>query len=67
MKDDRMNDSYAGTEVDKPSSPATPLAVATVATVATLPPDVMRLLDVFARIELRRQARLRTERLWEAS
>lgn len=58
-----MNGSYGGTQVEKPPSPATPLAVATVATVATLPPDVMRLLDVFARIELRRQARLRAERL----
>jgi hypothetical protein len=61
MKDDCMNDSRAGTGVEKPPSPVTTLAV------TTLPPDVMRLLDVFARIELRRQARLRAERLREAS
>lgn len=61
MKDDCMNDSHAGTGVEKSPSPVAPLAV------ATLPPDVMRLLDVFARIELRRQARLRAGRLREAS
>lgn len=32
-----------------------------------LPPDIVRLLDVLARIERRRQARLRAERLREAS
>ena len=67
MKDDCMNDSHAGTRVEKPPLPVAPLPVATLATVAPLPPDVMRLLDVFARIELRRQARLRAERLREAS
>ncbi len=67
MKDDSMNGSQAGRGVEKPPSPTTPLAVATVATVAALPPDVARLVDVLARIELRRQARLRAERLREAS
>lgn len=66
-KDVRMNDSYVVTGAKKPPSPAISLAVAAVATSATLPPDVKRLLDVFARIELRRQARLRAERLREAS
>lgn len=51
-----MNDTHAGTGVEKPPSSA-----------ALFPPDVLRLLDVLARIELRRQARLRAERLREAS
>ena len=61
MKDDSMNGSQAGRRVEKPPSPTAPLAVATVATVAALPPDVVRLVEVLARIELRRQARLRAE------
>jgi len=40
------------------SSPSSPLV---------FPPDVVRLLDVFARIEARRQARLRALREREAS
>lgn len=68
MKDVRMNDSTARAS-SKPPSPSTPAAVApvaavaTVATVAAFPPDIARLLDVLARIELRRQVRLRAERL----
>lgn len=56
MKEDRMNDTHAGTGVEKPPSSATPF-----------PPDVLRLLDVLARIELRRQARLRAQRVGEAA
>jgi hypothetical protein len=70
MKDKYMNGSQAGRRVEKPPSSTMPLVgatVTTVATVAALPPDVLRLVDVLARIELRRQARLRTERLREAS
>lgn len=67
MKDVRMNGLYLGPGDEKPPSPATSLAVATVTNGAALPPDVLRLVDVLARIELRRQARLRAERLREAS
>ncbi len=56
MKDDCMNDSHAGTGVEKPPSAAT-----------LFPPDVLRLLDVLARIELRRQARLRAQLVREVA
>lgn len=57
----------SNSRASKPPSSSMPTAVATAATMAALPPDVAHLLDVLARIELRRQARLRAERLREAS
>jgi hypothetical protein len=42
-------------------APSSPISV------AAFPPDVVRLLEVFARIEARRQARLRELREKEAS